>query len=270
MTDEVGLEIVVTPIQLAAILENETIEESSTLSNRLWGAATLAGGAIELVGAGLLLLAPEPTTVTKIAGGALGVHGADTASTGLVQIASGRTRTTLTSQAVASATQALGADPSTAATVGMAVDIAVPLLAGFAGAARAIAIRRGAISLVAEEAAGGHTIARHVGRTEAQLRARLAQQPGITAASTFRTLKDAERFVSEAISVNKAAIKAWAQSAVPGQTKSFVLDAGRRVVGEGVVRSTSQLQTMTKMTLVVRKVQDQNRIYFVLTAYPKP
>jgi len=27
---------------------------------------------------------------------------------------------------------------------------------------------------------------------------------------------------------------------------------------------------MTKMTLVVRKIQDQNRIYFVWTAYPEP
>ena len=270
MTAEAGLEIVLTPVQLAAILENESIEESSTLSNRLWGAVTLIGGAIELAGAGALLLTPEPTMVTKIAGGTLGVHGADTASTGLMQIVSGRTRTTLTSQSVKAAAEALGADPNTAATVGMAIDIAVPLLAGFAGAARAMAIRRGAVSLAAEEAAGGHTIARHVGRTEAQLRARLAQQPQIPAASTFRTLKDAERFVAEAIRANKAAIKSWAQNAIPGQTKAFTLDAGRRVVGDGVVRSTGQLQTMTKMTLVVRKVQDQNRIYFVLTAYPKP
>lgn len=137
MSNEEGLEIVLTPIQLAAVLENETIEETDMLSNRLWGVATLAGAAIELVSAGVLLLAPEPTMVTKIAGGTLGVHGMDTASTGIMQIVSGRTRTTLTSQAATAAAEALGADPNTAVTVGMAIDIAVPLIAGFVGAARA-------------------------------------------------------------------------------------------------------------------------------------
>lgn len=268
MENEEGLEIVLTPIQLAAILENETLEETSSLSNRLWGTATLAGGAIELVGAGVLLLAPEPTTVTKIAGGALGAHGLDTASSGIMQIVSGRTRTTLTSQAVTAAAEALGTDPHTAATVGMAIDIAVPLIAGFAGAARALAIRRGAISLAAEETAGGHTIARHVGRTEAQLRARLTAQNKIPVASTFRTLKEAERFVAEALRENKNAIKEWAKNATSGQTKAFAYDA-ERVVGEGVVRSTGQLQNLSKIVVVVRKVQEQNRIYFVLTSYPK-
>jgi hypothetical protein len=264
-----GLQIVLTPIQFAAILENETLEETSTLSNRLWGLAGLAGGAIEMVGGAGLLLAPEPTMVTKVAGGALAIHGVDTASTGLMQIMSGRTQTTLTSQAVASAAQALGADPNTAATVGMAIDIAVPLIAGFAGAARALAIRRGAISLAAEEAAGGHTIARHVARTEEQLRARLTAQPNIPAASTFKTLSDAERFVGEALRFNKAAIKEWARTAAAGQQKGFPYAAGR-VVGQGVVRSTGRLQDMTNMVVVVRKVQEQNRIYFLLTAYPKP
>lgn len=267
--EEDGLEIVLTPLQFAAILENDSIEESSNWTNRFWGAATVVGGALEIAGGAVLLLTPEPTTITKIAGGALAVHGADTASTGVMQVISGRTYTTLTSQAVAAAAEALGADPQTAGNVGFAVDVAVPLIAGFAGAARAIAIRRGAISLAAEEAAGGHTIARHVGRTEAQLRARLAQQPNIPAASTFKTLQEAERAVAAALRANKDAIKVWAKTANPGQTKAFAYDAGR-VIGQGVVRSTGQMTNMTKMVVVVRKVITENRVYFVLTSYPKP
>jgi len=179
-----GLEIVLSPLQVAAVLENDTIEESSSLTNRFWGAATVVGGALELVGASALLLVPEPTLITKVAGGALAIHGSDTTSTGLVQIITGRTRTTLTSQAAEAAAAALGADPKLAKTVGMAVDIAVPLAAGFVGAARALAIRRGALCLASEEAAGGHTIARHIGRTEEQLRARLLAEPRIPAATT--------------------------------------------------------------------------------------
>lgn len=122
--------------------------------------------------------------------------------------------------------------------------------------------------MASEEAAGGHTIARHVGRTEEQLRARLMAQKKIPVASTFRTLKDAERAVAEAIRANKNAIKEWAKTAMAGQTKSFPYNANR-VIGEGVVRSTGQLQKMTKMVVVIRKVQEQNRIYFILTSYPK-
>jgi hypothetical protein len=121
LVTEDGLEVVLSPLQLAAVLENDSVEESSSMANRFWGAATLVGGAIEMVGAAALILTPEPTMVTKIAGGALAVHGADTTSTGL---------------------------------------------AGFVGVARAVAIRRGTISLASEEAAGGHTIACHVGRSE--------------------------------------------------------------------------------------------------------
>ena len=93
-------------------------------------------------------------------------------------------------------------------------------------------------------------------------------QKKIPVASTFRTLKDAERAVAEAIRANKNAIKEWAKTAMAGQTKSFPYNANR-VIGEGVVRSTGQLQKMTKMVVVIRKVQEQNRIYFILTSYPK-
>jgi hypothetical protein len=269
MNTENGIEIVLTPLQLAAVLEAETIEESAAFTNRLWGGVTLVAGALELIGGAALLLVPEPTTVTKITGGTLGLHGLDTASTGIMLVFSGRTKTTLTSQAVEATANYLGSDQKLASQIGTAVDIGVPLIAGFAGLARAIAIRRGAISLVAEEAVGGHTIARHVGLTEQQLRLRLANQPKIPAATTFKTLKDAESCVGEAIRANKPAIKVWAKNANIGQAKGFSYDAGR-IIGEGVIRSTNQMQKMSKMIIVLRKVKEQNRIYFVLTAYPKP
>jgi hypothetical protein len=264
-----GLEIVLSPLQLAAILENDSIDQGSCLSNRFWGAASVVGGAIELVGAAGLFLMPEPTTVTKIAGGALAVHGADTASSGVMQIVSCQTRTTLTSQAVAAAAKALGADPTTAGNVGFAIDIAVPFAAGFAGAARVIAIRRGAVSLAAEEGLGGHAIARHVGRTEAELRLRLLQEPRIPAASTFLTIRQAERAVEATLRANRGAIKAWAATAGPGKWKAFSYSS-TAVVGGGVVRSTGKMTEMSNVVVVLRKVVARNRVYFVLTAYPKP
>lgn len=103
-----GLEVVLSSLQLAAILENDSIDQGSCLSNRFWGAASVVGGAMELIGAAALFLAPEPTTVTKIAGGVLAVHGADTASAGLAQVVSCQTRRTLTSLAVTAAAKASG------------------------------------------------------------------------------------------------------------------------------------------------------------------
>jgi hypothetical protein len=266
---EDGLQIVLSPLQLSAVLQNESIEQSSALTNRFWGGASIVIGAMEMQGAAALLLVPEPTLVTKVGGGALALHGSDTAAAGWVQLITGRTRTTLTAQAASAAARALGADPDAASAVGMAVDLAVPAAAGFAGVARAIAIRRGAVSLAAEEAAGGHTILKHVGRTEEELRARLLKEPKIPAASTFSSLRQAEKVVSDALRANKADIQEWARTAPLGRTKVLTFETGR-IIGGGVVRGTTRMQSMTKVEIVLRKALSQNRIYFVLTSYPRP
>lgn len=265
-----GVQIVLTPIQLAAVLSGETIDEEAKLSNRLWGLGKLAAGALELIGAGGLLLAPEPTAVTKVAGAALGAHGLDTSSSALRQIVSGKDTSTLTAEAAKSLSSALGADPKTAEMIGLSADIAIPLITSGVGALRVIAVRRGGISLAAEEAAGGHTILKHVGRTEAQLRARLAAETRIPAASTFRTLAEAERHVSAAMRAHRAGIEAWAKTARVGGRPFTAVYQANVSVGEGVVRATGQFQQMTRLTVVLRRVQQQNRVYFVLTSYPIP
>ncbi|MBI5256538.1 MAG: hypothetical protein HY855_08570 [Burkholderiales bacterium] len=266
---EEGVQIVLTPLQLAAILERESIEQAGTVKQRLWGAVTVIGGALELVGAGALLLTPEPTTLSKVAGAALGAHGLDPAGTGLRQIVSGRPETSLTAGAARAAALSMGVSEQNAERIGLTVDIAIPMLLGLAGAARVLAVRRGAISLAAEEAAGGHTLARHVGRTEAQLRARLAAEPRIRAATSFHSLAEAERCVAEALRAHQAAIKAWARLAAPGERLPLAHDAGR-VVGFGVLRGGHGVQQMSRLVVVLRKVQNNGRTYFVLTAYPKP
>ena len=264
-----GLTIVLSPVQLAAALDNIAISPQETLSNRLWGGAKVIGGALELIGAGILILTPEPTTVTKIGGAALGVHGVDTFQSGVRQAVSGQSTPTLTQEAAAALSRSLGADPATADNIGVAVDIAVPIVVSLGvGAARILALRGGRLALATEEAADGHTIARHVARTEAQLRSRLIAEPGIPAASTFRTLADAERAVYEALQANRAAIQQWAQAGGMG-TKAFNYNAGR-VVGQGVVRATGNLQNMTNMVVVLRKIVNAGKPYFLLTAYPKP
>lgn len=273
VTESDGIDVVLTPIQLAAILAGETVEPGGSLSDRLWGGAAVVGGALELIGAGALLLTPEPTMVTKVAGGALGVHGLDTTAAGIRQVISGKPVTTLTADAAKAAAESLGVDERHAAMIGAGVDIAIPLIVGGIGAARVLAVRRGTISLAAHEQtalrAGGHTILEHVGLTEAQLRARLVKWPRMQTASTFRSINEAERVVSQALRANRAAIEAWAKTAKAGSNSpAFLLDAGRNV-GWGVVRSTGAVQQATRALVVLRRVDEADRVYFILTAYPK-
>jgi len=182
-----GLTIILTPVQLAAILSGDNVSPAEAAANRLWGGVKVVGGAVELMGAAALLLAPEPTMLTKVGGAALGIHGSDTVSTGFRQVWTGRDERTVTEQAAAAAARSLGASETQSLRIGMAIDIAVPLVvATVASAARIAAVRAGRISLVEHEAAGGHTIAKHVGQAEQQLRARLIAERRIPAASSFR------------------------------------------------------------------------------------
>lgn len=272
--DEEELTIVLSPVQLAAVLAGQAINDAETNSNRLWGGLKLLGGSLELVGAGALLLTPEPTMVTKAGGAVLGAHGADTVSAGFWQLWTGQEQRTLTDQAAAALALRLGADPSTAANIGTGVDIAVPVVVslGF-GAARIAAIRGGRITLLEHEAAagsrlGGHTLLKHVGKTEAELRARLLAQPRIQAASTFKSLEVAERTLYQALRANRGAIEAWAKTAAPGAKQAFTYSA-KEVVGEGVIRSTNRLLPMTKVRVVLKMEQYRGKLYYILTSHPE-
>jgi hypothetical protein len=238
--------------------------------NRLWGGVKLLGGGLELVGAAALILTPEPTALTKVGGWGLGVHGSDTFATGLRQVWTGHSERTLTEQAATATARALGASEAEAERVGMIVDVAVPLFAAsLAAAARIASVRAGRIVLAEQEAMGGHTIARHVARTEEQLQARLVSQPRIPAASSFASVNAAENVLSQAVRVNAGPIRAWASTATQGQRFRIIYDAGKNI-GYGVLRSTEKMQDMQKVLMVLEKTNVGGKIYFILTSYPIP
>ncbi len=247
--------------------------------NRIWGGMELLCGALELAGASALLLTPEPTMLTKAGGGILMVHGSDTVSTGFRQLWSGEPEKTLTSQAATSLARDFGASASQAELVGQVVDTAVPLFAAtLVAAERIAAVRTGRIvlkdagakpgvDLAEEEAAGGHTIERHIGKTEAELRARLAAEPGIPAATSFTTIHEAEEVISEALRANDASIRTWAYSG--GQNKFAFSYSASGPVGYGVVRDSGVMMQMSKVRIVLRQTNIAGKVYFILTAYPQ-
>jgi hypothetical protein len=155
------------------------------------------------------------------------------------------------------------------------VDIGVPLSTSvFLGAARVAAVRVGRIHLIEHEALagsklGGHTIAKHVGRTEQQLRARLVAEPARDIVSTFTNLRVAEDCISKLMRVNAATIKAWAQAGNKSMPLELVGDAGK-VAGFGVVRLSGQVVKLSKVRLVLKFKSYNGMPYYVLTAYLIP
>jgi Bacterial CdiA-CT RNAse A domain len=273
--DQAGVSIVLSAPQLAAVLSQDSVDEDASATNRLWGGLRVVGGVLELVGAGVLCVTPEPTMTSKAGCIVFGAHGADTASSGARQLWTGRDSQSLTHMGTAALAQALGANPGTADMIGLTIDIGVPLgMSTMVGAARVAAVRSGRINLIQHEALagsrlGGHTIGKHVGRTEQQLRDRLLAEPRIPAASSFTNLQMAEQAVSKVLRMNAASIKNWAQSAASLDKLTLKQDLGV-VLGSGVVRATNRLQQMTKVQVLLKLETYNGQPYYVLTAYLIP
>ena len=118
--------------------------------------------------------------------------------------------------------------------------------------------------LAAHENAGGHLLARHVGRTEADLAARLVSQPRIPAASTFVSRAEAEAAVSSVLDRNAAQLSAW-QSA--GSQGRLVLN-GPFSGGSVLLRGASAARPGNGATIVLQGNGAGG--WHVLTGYPTP
>ncbi len=105
----------------------EAQQSQPSLGNRIWGGVRAIGGGVEAVVGGLLILAPEPTMLTKVGGGVLAVHGSDNFIAGARQAWTGQTTDSMTQQAATAAAERMGADPVTASRIGIGVDIGVGL-----------------------------------------------------------------------------------------------------------------------------------------------
>ncbi len=270
-----GITIVMSPVQLAAVLSDKTVTEAETLSNRLIGGLGVILGAVEMAGAAALCIAPEPTGLTKAGCVVVGAHSLDSVHSAAEQVISGRDTRSATYQLAVSAARELGADQETALNIGMAVDIAVPL--GFAaaiGAVRVAAVKAGRIKLIQHESLagikpGGHTIANHVGKTDAELLARFEQNKRLMMSSTFRDLNTAETVISKALYVNRANIKSLLGGGKRGMRLTLNYSAGQEV-GYGYARSSSQRISMRAVRIVIDLQQFNGKPYYILTAFPTP
>lgn len=273
MTDS-GFTVVLTPLQLAAVLAGDTLAGPASNWTRAWGGAKLLFGVLEDLGAGALLLAPEPTMVTKVGGVALGAHGLDTIQSGGRQLWTGRDTTTLTSDGTAALARSLGVSEASARQIGEGVDAAVPLALTLGiGAARLAAVRGGRIVLAEHEARtlggiGGHTLERHVAQTDADLAARLVGSPRLRTVSTFVTVAEAETAITNVMRAQKAAITAWARTAAPGARQAFT-GLARGPIGRVLARGASSPVAGRTLRIVLKKEAYNGKLYYILTAFPE-
>jgi len=114
---------------------------------------------------------------------------------------------------------------------------------------------------------GGHTLARHVGKTDDELRERLRREPNISSASTYTDRATAEAVVGAALSSAPRSFEAWRYRA--GRRPNFVLHYwARREIGRSVARDSVEA-TPCEDALVVLRWDDRRQQFYVLTSYPE-
>ena len=119
--------------------------------------------------------------------------------------------------------------------------------------------------LTQDEAAGGHVLRKHVGRTDDELRERLERERSISGASTYTDRSTAEHAVGAAIARSQDRIQRWLNRS--GGHPNLVLDYDSgQPLGRTLNRGDSQSRPCSHAVVVLRYAAPS---YYVLTSYPE-
>jgi len=117
-----------------------------------------------------------------------------------------------------------------------------------------------------DETRGGHTLSKHVGQTEEQLRDRLQRERRISAASTWTDRDTAEEVVGEALRAERGRIESWMRRGYPRANLALHYDA-HRVIGRSLRQGEDRPVDAAEAVIVLRA--DGSDSYYVLTSYPE-
>lgn len=122
--------------------------------------------------------------------------------------------------------------------------------------------------LTIDESMGGHTLARHVGKTDAELAERLRREPQISAASTYTDLPVASRAVAGALEASSRELSSWSKR--KGSRPNLVLRYLSRdgPLGRSLARRARTAVPCVRAIVVLRWDVRRDRFY-VLTSYPE-
>jgi Bacterial CdiA-CT RNAse A domain len=122
--------------------------------------------------------------------------------------------------------------------------------------------------LSSHELSGGHTISRHIGKTDADLAARLMAEPRISGASSFTDRAVAERAVSDALAANSADIASWLSGA-QRRMPAFEVNVGYDV-GRSLPRGATSASNVQGVRIVLERDTSMATGYKIITAFPTP
>ena len=137
--------------------------------------------------------------------------------------------------------------------------------AGPAGSNDSDAVAGGAYDLRRDEQLGGHTLRKHVGRSDEELHERLEQEPHISAASTWTNAGLAEQTVAAALRDQAGRIAQWQARGERRSNLALHYNAGREI-GRSLERGASHTVPCTAAVIVLKASGDG---FYVLTTYPE-
>ena len=117
-----------------------------------------------------------------------------------------------------------------------------------------------------DEQRGGHTLKRHVARTDEELRDRLRRERNISAASTWTDRETAEETIAEALRAESGRIENWMRRGYPRANLALHFGAGRDI-GRSLRRGETETVYCRDAVIVLRA--DGPDGFCVLTAYPE-
>ncbi len=119
-----------------------------------------------------------------------------------------------------------------------------------------------------DESAGGHTLRKHVGRTDDQLRERLRHEHNISAASTWTDRETAERAVGGALQQNRVQIDRWLSRSEghPNLVIDYDGDSSHPI-GRSLRRNADQPVPCAHATIILKWTGSND--YYILTSYPE-
>lgn len=140
-----------------------------------------------------------------------------------------------------------------------AIPVGGPALRGLRAADNAVRLVPGGGLKAHEGIGGGHTLAKHVGKTEHYLRNRLATEPGISAASTFHNRQAAEASLSKLIHTEAREIDRWLRG-----SDSDLLLKGRAThsIGFVITRGATRPIEACGIRLVLRRSSAMNDLNY--------
>ena len=111
---------------------------------------------------------------------------------------------------------------------------------------------------------GGHTIERHVGKTLAELEARIQANGRIPAASTFHTLESANYWTNYNLNANWARVHAWVYG---GTSARLPIGVATRNAGWGITRANRAPQSFFNVLSVLQRGGPGGQ-FTVVTSFP--